>query len=68
MLTKDKVLANKFYNSIKIWYSIFTQQKDFYNVSGWAESFFKDADWKNNTYMLKSVAIRNRDAKQQTGR
>jgi len=58
----------EFYNSINIWYSIFTQQKDFYNVSGWAESFFKDADWKNNTYMLKSVAIRNRDTKQQTGR
>ena len=53
----------EFYSSIKIWYAIFTKQKDFYNVSGWAESFFKDSSWKNNTYMLKSVAIRNRDAK-----
>jgi len=34
---------DEFYNSIKIWYSIFTQQKDYYNVSCWAESFFKDA-------------------------
>lgn len=60
---------DEFYDSIKIWYSIFTQQKKYYNVKGWAENFFQNADWKNgSTYMLKSIAIRRRDAKLQTGR
>jgi hypothetical protein len=47
---------DEFYNSIPIWYKVFINQKDFYNVSGWAESFFKNASIKTGTYMLKSQA------------